>query len=1010
VCEDSASGMKRLIHVSLAILFLTAAYVYAWPSANVPYFAAIVIHLVTGTAFLVLLAVGLLPILRNSPVASRFGWILLAFGGLLGIVLIFTGTRRAEWPLLYFHIAASVGGGAMLVSGWAAKRGWLGDGFSSGMVRSSICLVVSALIASGAWWLRTVPWERSHRIENPTIAPATMANEGDGSRGPFFPSSAQTADGGHIPASYFMESDSCQRCHADIYKQWKSSAHHFSSFNNQWYRKSIEYMQDTVGVQPSKWCAGCHDPALLYSGMFDRPIREVEDTPAGQAGLGCMMCHSISQVKSTMGQADFLLEYPALHKMAASKNPVIVRLHDFLTELNPEPHRRVFLKPFMRTQTPEFCSTCHKVHLDVPVNHYRWVRGFNDYDNWQASGVSFQGARSFYYPAKGQNCADCHMPLAQSKDAGNFAPATTGFKDWFAGLHGSGNNGSIHSHSFAAANTALPFANDDQVHLAETETFLADHEVSVDIFAISPEARAKSSGSSAQATPGAGAAAVTTTNPPRPSLQTTFAVGEEAESSVPVNESPESATPVALLTAPLNRTTASVRPDSTYRVNVVVRTRKLGHFFPGGTVDAFDCWVALTATDDKGQTIFSSGEVEDGGKGPVDPGAHFYRSLQIDAHGNPINKRNAWATRAVVYVHLIPPGAADTIHYRLQIPANAAGHIHLDAKVNYRKFAWFGTQFAFAGVRTPGQPADTVAPNYDDSHYEFTGDSTHLPGGAKGIPNLPVVVMAENKVDLQVLPATAPEPAPNLVLNADDWTRWNDFGIGLLLQGDLIGAAGAFEKITEINPKNPDGWVNIGRVRVQEGNLPAAKEALDRALALSPDLARAHFFYARVLRQQGEYDAAIPHLQKVLAQYPNDRVVRDDLGRIYFLQRRYNDALREFNATIAIDPEDLEANYNLMLTYTGLGQPQRAAEFQTRYLRFKADESSQTLTGPYLRTHEIDNNERQPIHEHTSALIPKPKTQVHESVSSAAPCKHLKEACSAGAVLAQIHPEAKAHE
>ena len=47
-----------------------------------------------------------------------------------------------------------------------------------------------------------------------------------------------------IPAKFFMESDACERCHQDIYKQWQSSAHHFSSFNNQWYRKSIEYMQD----------------------------------------------------------------------------------------------------------------------------------------------------------------------------------------------------------------------------------------------------------------------------------------------------------------------------------------------------------------------------------------------------------------------------------------------------------------------------------------------------------------------------------------------------------------------------------------------------------------------------------------------------------------------------------------------------------------------------------------------------------------------------------------------
>jgi len=71
----------------------------------------------------------------------------------------------------------------------------------------------------------------------------------------------------------------------------------------------------------------------------------------------------------------------------------------------------VFLKPFMRNQVPEFCSGCHKVHLDVPLNSYRWVRGFNEYDNWQASGVSGQGARSFYYPATPMMCADCHMPL-----------------------------------------------------------------------------------------------------------------------------------------------------------------------------------------------------------------------------------------------------------------------------------------------------------------------------------------------------------------------------------------------------------------------------------------------------------------------------------------------------------------------------------------------------------------------------------------------------------------------
>jgi hypothetical protein len=55
-----------------------------------------------------------------------------------------------------------------------------------------------------------------------------------------------------------------------------------------------------------------------------------------------------------------------------------------------------------------------------------------------------------------------------------------------------------------------------------------------------------------------------------------------------------------------------------------------------------------------------------------------------------------------------------------------------------------------------------------------------------------------------------------------------------------------------------------------------------------------------------------------------------------------------------------------MLCYTGLNQPDPAAEFQKRYLRFKADEAAQTLTGPYRRDHPEDNLERQPIHEHIS--------------------------------------------
>ncbi len=925
-------GSRALVWL-MVFLCVSALYLYAFPQTNLFYAGVVLLHAVGGVFATILLIPLSLRLLRSGNFASRCGWVLVAVGAVSGLVLIKTGTPRAEWSKLYFHIVISAAGVGLLIAvrlgnHELSKSGSTKSGSGAALLRIAICLVLLACIGYAARSVRE-SWQTRNRIENPTMPPESMNGEGDGPEGPFFPSSAQVYGHQKIPSKFFMESDSCKRCHEDIYNQWFSSAHHFSSFNNQWYRKAIEYMQDTIGTRPSKWCGGCHDPAVLYAGIMDTPIKQIVHRPEAQAGLGCMMCHAIAQVKSTMGQGDFYLEYPKLHELAATKNPVVRALHDFLIKLNPEPHRRVFLKPFMREQTAEFCSSCHKVHLDVPVNHYRWFRGFNEYDNWQASGVSGQGARSFYYPLKPQQCADCHMPMVASKDQGSV-------------------NGFVHSHQFPAANMAVPTANEDAAQLKLTEDFLKNGALTVDIFALSPAQAPLETGAMAQS-----------------ELSTTFAVGEEAESKM----TGEAGGEAVATTAPLNRVQPALRRGDTVRVDVVVRTKKVGHFFPGGTVDAYDTWLELRGTDVRGRTIFWSGMVEDSGHGPVEKGAHFYRSLQIDAHGNPINKRNAWTTRAVVYVRLIPPGAADTVHYRMYIPENTGNKLTLHARLCYRKFSWYGTHEAFAGQPDPAAP-NSVSADYDDRPTVFTASLAGVSAKEEKIPELPIVVVAEDEVTLPVVAHNTPAAQPKTDVRKNEWQRWNDYGIGLFLQGDLKGAAAAFQKVTEADPSNPDGWVNLGRCAVQEGDMQRARVVLEKALALSPNLARANFFYAKVLRSDGDYTGAAARLNIVLEQYPRDRVALNDLGRVMFLQHRYADAVKMLNAVLAIDPEDLQAHYNLMLSYNGLGDEKMSKAHQARYLRFKADESSQALTGPYRQKHPEDNNERQAVHEHVSVPLP----------------------------------------
>ena len=113
--------------------------------------------------------------------------------------------------------------------------------------------------------------------------------------------------------------------------------------------------------------------------------------------------------------------------------------------------------------------------------------------------------------------------------------------------------------------------------------------------------------------------------------------------------------------------------------------------------------------------------------------------------------------------------------------------------------------------------------------------------------------------------------------DARDWTpqvrredreRWNDWGIGLLLQGDLKGAEYAFKRVTEAEPEYADGWLNVARALIQEGETDAAKPYVEKALALNATLGRIHFFKAMIQKADGDYDGAVQSLTTVAKQYP----------------------------------------------------------------------------------------------------------------------------------------------
>ena len=667
----------------------------------------------------------------------------------------------------------------------------------------------------------------------------------------FYPSSSETFDQGLLDGKKLAANAYCQECHPDSFHQWERSAHRFSSFNNPFYRKSVELMADRVGRERTKWCSGCHDPVVLFTGQMGAATQAAfsYDSFEAQQGLTCMSCHSITEVKDVRGNGSYVIEEAKQYPFAFSRNETLRAVNRLLIRMEPSLHRKTFLKPVMRT--PEFCSACHKVALIPALNGYRWMRGQDHYDTWYDSGVSGRAVRSFYDPPAPKACRDCHLPAFRSDEFGN-------------------RKGYLHDHVFPAANTALPFLRKDSETQKQIQEFLQNKVLTVDLFAI-----------------------------------------RRGDSIVPLDETPP-----------------AVKPGEMVDLEVVIRTRGMGHPYTNGTADSNETWVSLEA-EESGRTFFRSGVLDDAGR--LDAGADSLSSLIIDPSGEPMDRRQPQDIRVPLYNNAIGPGAARVVHYRVRIPDDARGSVTLTAGTHYRKFSRDYTTFSLGAAH----------------------------------PSLPVTTLASDRVTLRVASSAPVSRAQGPRGNSDAlWLRWNDYGIGLFLQGDLKGASRAWTSVAELAKDKPDGPLNRARAEIAEGRLSDARQSLAEAEKRRPGWGKTAFFRAAVAKDEGRLDDAERDLRSVVARFPQDRVAWNNLGLVYWLAGRFPDALAAYGKTLAIDPEDVNAHYNRMRVYRALGDRARAGVEDAAYRKYKEDETIRAIAGDYRLRNPFANRESLPIHVH----------------------------------------------
>jgi len=276
---------------------------------------------------------------------------------------------------------------------------------------------------------------------------------------PFLPSQAQSATGTFLRAEQFTKAEWCAKCHQDVHRQWRESAH-ANSFRAPFYLKNVQLLIDTKGIEYSRHCEGCHNPIALFSGALTKGAKV--DRSFDADGVTCMVCHSIQKVQSTSGTGSYVMGVPAV-MLNEDGSPVTgkVDYEDILAR--PELHKRAMMRDFYRTS--EFCGVCHKAAVPRQLNDYKWLRAFNVYDEWQQSSWARESPLPFYKKDTVSTCQTCHMKRVAVSDAAS-------------PMHQAA------LHRWPGANTAIPFFYGYRDQLQQVTEFLRDDILGIDIFGL----------------------------------------------------------------------------------------------------------------------------------------------------------------------------------------------------------------------------------------------------------------------------------------------------------------------------------------------------------------------------------------------------------------------------------------------------------------------------------------------------------------------------------------------
>jgi len=483
-------------------------------------------------------------------------------------------------------------------------------------------------------------------------------------------------------------------------------------------------------------------------------------------------------------------------------------------------HRRAMMRPLLKT--PEFCGACHKSQVPHELNDYKFLRAFMVADELQQSSFSKESPHPFYVRDK-ETCNSCHMKRE---------PAPL--------FDVSAKKGTLVSHRWAAANTAIPTFYKFADQLNAVTKFLENDALGVDIFAIRRRA-----------------------------------AGGKSEEFI----------------APVNRSNFRIGGGDRLTAEVVITNKNIGHSFPPELRDFYEAFIEFIVSDDAGKPLYRSGFIKPNGY--LDESAHNYKTYLVKADGTYNDKHHIWRTRIFAQNNQINSGRSDVARYQFTVPANASGALHLTAQLRYRRFTRVFSDY------TLGKSVDYPIVNMAKTEFVIhIGDNLAVPPdptNKSAVPdwrrwnNYGIALFDQRQYGLAI---EAFGHAADLDEKYRPMAQVNRALAHIELE-QYDEAATILEAVVKANPTNARALFQQARIMIKRGQLDQAENNIKQVLATFPRDRISLQQLGELCKIKRDYQGALECYNKIVAIDPEDLGAHYNLMLIYRKLGRIDDAKRE---------------------------------------------------------------------------------------------------------------------